>query len=124
MGFYNYFTINAYNLYGLLGLNWRSLEEFPAWVSPTLTAASALLAVVLSGIIYWKSKHEHAIFAVPVVIISTIYLFAPKMHERYLFPALFFPCWPVPSLPGICGCISHFSASPLSTSSMWPMCSI
>ena len=90
MGFYNYFTINAYNLYGLLGLNWRSLEEFPAWVSPTLTAASALLAVVLSGIIYWKSKHEHAIFAVPVVIISTIYLFAPKMHERYLFPALFF----------------------------------
>lgn len=90
MGFYNYFTINAYNLYCLLGLNWYSMESLPLWVSPVLTAVSALLAVALSAVLYWKSKRPEAIFAVPVVIISTIYLFAPKMHERYLFPALFF----------------------------------
>ncbi len=90
MGYYNYFTINAYNLYGLLGLNWFSMEEVPGWVSPVLTVVSALLAVALSGALYWKSKKKEALFAVPCVIMATIYLFAPKMHERYLFPALFF----------------------------------
>ena len=90
MGYYNYFTINAYNLYGLLGLNWYSMDSLPGWVPTVLTAASALLAVGLSALLYWKSQHEGAIFAVPFVIMATIYLFAPKMHERYLFPALFF----------------------------------
>ena len=55
-------------------------------VSGMLTA----LAVALSGALYWKSKKKEALFAVPCVIMATIYLFAPKMHERYLFPALFF----------------------------------
>ena len=42
MGYYNYFTINAYNLYGLLGLNWFSMEEVPGWVSPVLTVVAAV----------------------------------------------------------------------------------
>lgn len=90
MGYYNYFTINAYNLYALLGLNWFSMESVPGWVSPVLTIISAALAVVLSGALYWKSKKKESLFAVPCIIMATIYLFAPKMHERYLFPALFF----------------------------------
>ena len=58
MGYYNYFTINAYNLYALLGLNWFSMEAVPGWVSPVLTIISAALAVVLSGALYWKSKKK------------------------------------------------------------------
>ncbi len=90
MGYYNYFTINAYNLYALLGLNWFSLDSMPGWVSPVLTAASALLAVALSAALYWKSKKKESFFVLPCVIMATIYLVAPKMHERYLFPMLFF----------------------------------
>ncbi len=90
MGYYNYFTINAYNLYGLLGLNWYSMDAVPGWVSGVLTAAAAVLAVGLSGVLYWKSRQKGALFAVPCIIMLAVYLFAPKMHERYLFPALFF----------------------------------
>ena len=99
MGYYNYFTINAYNLYGLLGLNWYSMETLPGWVPTLLTVISAALAVGLSGLLYWKSRRKGALFTVPCVIMATIYLFAPKMHERYLFPLLFFLL--------LCGVLTH-----------------
>ena len=89
MGYYNYFTINAYNIYGLFGLNWGSLEGLDL-ISNVLTLLSCGGAVALAGGIILRSKREDSVFAAAAVLMATVFLFCPKMHERYLFPALLF----------------------------------
>ena len=87
MGYYNYFTINAYNFYGLIGLNWGSLDSL-GWLSTLLTVLSCAAATGLAVWIIWRSRREGALFAAGAVLMATVFLFCPKMHERYLFPVL------------------------------------
>ena len=89
MGFYNYFTVNAYNLYGLLGLNWGSMEGLGA-LSACLTVLFCGAAVVLAGAVILRGKRPDALFAAAALLMATVFLFCPKMHERYLFPTLLF----------------------------------
>lgn len=89
MDYYGYYTINAYNLWALIGKNWAPLPEEGAgllilnWFGP-------FLATVLCGLLIWKSKKKSAIFIAPAVLMATVYIFSVKMHERYLFPVLLF----------------------------------
>ncbi|MGN0478877.1 MAG: phospholipid carrier-dependent glycosyltransferase [Hominenteromicrobium sp.] len=81
--YYAYYTINAYNLWALLGRNWAALPENSLWLQ-----FGVPLAVVLAGILMLKSRHREAVFACPTVLMFTVYIFCVKMHERYLFPVL------------------------------------
>ncbi len=88
MDYYHYYSVNAYNLWALLGMNWTALPEGALGTVLNLTgpaAATALCAVLMIG-----SKREDAVFACPYVLMSAMYFFSVKMHERYLFPALLF----------------------------------
>lgn len=80
---YAYYTLNAYNLWAMLGLNWASLPEHGA-----LLQFGVPIATALAGILVLGSKKDEAIFACPTVLMFTVYMLCTKMHERYLFLVL------------------------------------
>jgi dolichyl-phosphate-mannose-protein mannosyltransferase len=87
---YPYATLNAYNLFALTGGNW-ALDSSPMllfsyWIWGWL---SVLAIVVTSAILYLKSRHKpHMTFFIGMYLISAVFIFASRMHERYLFPVL------------------------------------
>ena len=58
--YYNYYTINAYNVWALFGLNWAALPEHSTWLQ-----FGVPLATVLAGLLLLKSKRDDAVFACP-----------------------------------------------------------
>ncbi|MBP3324372.1 MAG: phospholipid carrier-dependent glycosyltransferase [Clostridia bacterium] len=97
--FYAYYSINAFNFWGMIGYNWKSLPIHGIGAS-VLGVIGPLIAVVLSGILLFKKrlsekyffneKYKAVYFACPALLMFTVYIFSVKMHERYLFPALLF----------------------------------
>lgn len=87
MGGYKYYSVNGYNIWCLLGMNWQGLPEGP--MSTVLTVAAPLAAVALCGCLF-LSKRKDVVFAAPTFLMTFVFCFAVKQHERYLFPALLF----------------------------------
>jgi len=86
---YQFATLNAANLYGMLNMNWRALKD------ATLLGISVeiwsivfiILTTALSGLVYFWKKQSNIFLSGGILILCT-YLFATKMHERYMFPFL------------------------------------
>lgn len=90
MDYYSYYTINAYNIWGVLGKNWIALPK-NGFILTCVTWFGPLLATALCGFVMYKGKDKKGIlFCAPAVLMSTVYIFSVKMHERYLFTALLF----------------------------------
>lgn len=89
MDFYSYYTVNAYNLWGMVGMNWAKLPESGVGLF-LLNWAGPVIATVLSGIIVFRSKRKDVMFICPAILMGAVYIFSVKMHERYLFPILLF----------------------------------
>lgn len=88
--YYSYYTVNAYNIWGILGRNWMELPE-EGFSLHLLNISIPVLATLFCGIvIYMGRKKRGTIFPAAAIVMSTVYIFAIKMHERYLFPALVF----------------------------------
>lgn len=90
LGSYEYCTINAYNIWGLFGLNWTDQNgtflflEYHQWGTLAIVAA-----VALSGWIFFRLKEDRSKYFISMsVVVSTMFLFSVRMHERYLFPVL------------------------------------
>lgn len=90
LGSYEYCTINAYNIWGLAGLNWTEqtgnflFMEYRHWGTLAIIAA-----VILSGWIFFHLKEDKSKYFISMsVIVSTVFLFSVRMHERYLFPVV------------------------------------
>lgn len=88
LDYYNYYSVNAYNFWTVIGYNWRTLPE--GFSLTVLTLAAPVLATVLCGAFMFFSKRKDAVFACPVILMTVMYLFGIKMHERYLFPVFLF----------------------------------
>lgn len=87
---YEHCTINAYNIWGLFGLNWADQTgrflflEYRQWGTLAILAS-----VALSGWIFFRLKEDRSKYFLSMsVIVSTMFLFSVRMHERYLFPVL------------------------------------
>ncbi len=79
---YPYATLNAPNLYGMLGANGAEISGnilYSVW-----SFVCILLICVLAAFVYFKNSG--GIFASGAVLISGMYVLATKMHERYIFP--------------------------------------
>ncbi|MBQ9408641.1 MAG: phospholipid carrier-dependent glycosyltransferase [Clostridia bacterium] len=96
---YEYVTVNACNLYVILGKNWARLDNeispermrYFAWFM--VGAAYLYASVILLGRRRTKKKDETLsgganLALAGAVVISILFSFAPMMHERYLFPAI------------------------------------
>lgn len=90
MSSYPYATVNAYNFWALVDKNWASQDgSFLAVKYSTWGCVAIVLAVALSAWLFFKSgKKRSRYFTTAAVLILVVFLFAVRMHERYLFPAL------------------------------------
>ena len=89
LNYYDYYSVNAYNFWALLGKNWEMLPQdaLGKWL---LTLGAPVLATAGCGALLLGSKRRDAVFFAPALLMGVMYLFGVKMHERYLFPALLF----------------------------------
>lgn len=87
---FRYASVNAYNFWAMLGLNWHTQEDtffsitYNTWgtIAIVLLVAAAFIIFMRAG----KSAEKYPLTA--AFIISTMFLFSVRMHERYLFPAM------------------------------------
>ncbi len=81
---YNYASVNAYNLWTALGLNWHELN-------PLISAAGylAIAAIVaVSAKLFFSSKSDHKYFYSSAFICFATFMLSVKMHDRYAFAAI------------------------------------
>ena len=89
-GGYSYATVNSFNFPYLLGLNWvddstkvLGLSYF-AW-----GMISIVVICLLTGALYlFGKKHKVNVYLLAGTCIYAVTQFAPRMHERYFYPAI------------------------------------
>lgn len=85
-----YASVNAFNFWTMVGMNITDQNTtflfLPAVVWGYLSIVLLTIGAVL---ISWKCKKNTAKYSyIGAYIITTLFLFSVRMHERYLFPAL------------------------------------
>ncbi|MCM1192518.1 MAG: phospholipid carrier-dependent glycosyltransferase [Butyrivibrio sp.] len=101
-----YAAVNAYNFWGMLGLNWVSQDNtflglpyrFYGWAAIGI----ALILVLFLGLGRRKAgSHPAANYPLlAALFMASVFVFSVRMHERYLYPAvvlLLFACLYLPS---------------------------
>ena len=90
LGSYPYISVNAYNLWALLGKNWASQDT--AFLFFTYKELGTLIIVALtlvSAVLFYKRmKSQDRYFVAGGFIALTMFLFSVRMHERYLYPVM------------------------------------
>lgn len=81
---YKYATINAFNVYGAIGLNWKPLTTLVSVVGTLFIVA----VVIFIAIMYFKGNKNW--FFLAGVLSFAIYMLCTKMHERYAFASVVF----------------------------------
>ncbi len=88
-GQYPYASLNAFNLFAMLGKNTvRNSEAFLGLTFKAWGNIGIVFSVLISGAFYLKSKERGRLFYSAALLISMIYTLSSDMHERYLFPAM------------------------------------
>lgn len=87
---YPYATVNAYNLWGMLGLNWQPQDQKVFGLAATTWGTLFLIVSVLFAILicYQMRKEKSKYFFAAACLITMIFTLSVRMHERYLFPAM------------------------------------
>ena len=87
MASYPYATLNAANLFGAFGANFADqTQRFMGITYQSFGTIAIITAIILSGIIFFKSKEKGKIFYCSGLLLTIIFTFGVRMHERYLFP--------------------------------------
>lgn len=81
---YQYASVNAYNLWSALGLNWAKLTPMMSFIG----TASIVAVVILASVFFFNMKSEHKYFWLGGFICFSVFVLAVKMHERYAFPTM------------------------------------
>ena len=90
-GQYKEATLNAFNLYGLFGLN-RKSDVQPLIGSITLSDISWVITFVILAIVvylYFKAPKKSP-WLLCFVLMQSIFMLTSRMHERYQIPVLIF----------------------------------
>lgn len=90
LGSYPYISVNAYNFWSLLGLNWSSQNKKFLFMSfGQLGTLIIILLTLLSLVLFLsRNKHPEKYYLTGSFLIITMFLFSVRMHERYLFPGM------------------------------------
>ena len=90
LGSYEYAAVNAYNFWGLLGLNWVDQNTIFLFLPCKTWGMIAIVLIVLfTFLIAMRCRKEPSrYFCLSAFIILTMFLFSVRMHERYMYPGL------------------------------------
>ena len=83
---YRYFTVNGYNLYMLMGLNWKGLAGVPG--AESINTVVIMVCFAFCAFAYFRQKDNSKIFSTALVFITVFFSFCTMMHERYMHPAV------------------------------------
>lgn len=82
-------SLNAYNLFALLGANWKEdTEKLFLFSYSTWGFIFIALITITTAVYIYLSKNAAVSPLASTLIITGVYLLSSKMHERYIFPVL------------------------------------
>lgn len=87
---YPYAAVNACNFWGLLGLNWVGQDNTFLGLPYRFYGWAAIFAAVLLTLFFGlrKLKSREKLPLLAAFLMTTVYVFSVRMHERYLYPAV------------------------------------
>ena len=92
LGSYPYVSVNAYNFWALLGLNWESQNSMALGISYKTIGTLILVLLTAISLVLLESlrrrKQKERYFLTGAFLITTTFMFSVRMHERYLYPAM------------------------------------
>jgi len=89
LGEYPFASVNAFNLFSLLGANYTRYSETLGFMSYQSWGMLFIVAITAWGwLIYARANNVKMAWACALLLISGGFSLATGMHERYLFPAL------------------------------------
>lgn len=90
VGSYEYASVNAYNFWTLCGLNWTGQDGVKFGLSyQTWGAVFIVLTVIAAAYLSFRCKKMEAkYYYLGAMIVTCVFLFSVRMHERYIFPAM------------------------------------
>ncbi len=90
LGSYGYASVNAYNIWNLVGLNWVDQNGyFLGLTYKTWGTIAIVLIVAGSAVISFRCKKSPSKYCfIGAFIVTMMFMFSVRMHERYMFPAL------------------------------------
>ena len=92
LGSYPYVSVNAYNFWALLGLNWESQDSMILGVSYRTIGTFLLVVITLLSVFIFELSRRKGLkeryFLTGAFLITTTFMFSVRMHERYLYPAM------------------------------------
>lgn len=90
LGSYEYASVNAYNIWTMMGLNWIEQSGYLMGLTyKTWGTVAIVLTVVASIIISLRcKKNPSKYYFIGAFIVTCVFMFSVRMHERYIFPAM------------------------------------
>lgn len=90
LGQYEYASVNAYNLWALLGKNWSSQDDIFMFLSYKNWGTLFIIAtVVVSAFFCLKNKErESRYYLSGAFIVTSVFMLSARMHERYMYPVM------------------------------------
>ncbi len=92
---YPYASVNAFNLFALLGGNYTAdTSTFLFFSYKTISLIFIVIIVIFSGWLYFKNRDNNEnvevlkYYLIADFIIIAVFTITSKMHERYLYPAI------------------------------------
>lgn len=92
LGSYPYASVNAYNFWAMIGLNWDSQEQtflgitYANWGTIAIVVLTIISAVIFE--IFRRKQLKARYFITGAFLIATTFMFSVRMHERYLYPVM------------------------------------
>ncbi|MBR5271045.1 MAG: hypothetical protein IKV64_02555, partial [Clostridia bacterium] len=81
---YPYLTVNAFNIWGALGLNWASITPVMSVVTYMILA----LIVLYCGYVFFKTKKQSKYYYVGALLSFLTFMLSTKMHDRYAYTSM------------------------------------
>ncbi len=89
--YYHETSVNAFNFLALIGGLRQQDSGTIAGISYfALGMASLAPLYAFVGYMLWRARNANALFYTSFIALFGFFMFAPRMHERYLYPALVF----------------------------------
>lgn len=90
-GHYTYASLNAFNLFSMLGANLvQDSETFIFFSYKIWGFAFILLTLLYTGLVFIKGKGSQLPYLGGILLYLGVFVLSARMHERYMFPVLFF----------------------------------
>lgn len=90
LGSYEYASVNAYNFWGMLGLDWASQDDYLLFMTYRQWGILFMFIVILICVMVWIAnfRERTRYIAMAATLGIGMFTLSVRMHERYIFPAV------------------------------------